>query len=62
MRLTGKRPTLIMLAISAVSGALLLGSRGQAQEETSLPNRGAAPEIRSVNWINSAKPLRLEMR
>lgn len=35
-------------------------SGGETIYVSSLPNRGAAPEVRSNTWLNSDKPLRLE--
>ncbi len=53
------RLSLILLAIPAAIGGLLFGLQSSAQANVNLPNRGAAPELHSLNWINSAAPLRL---
>ncbi|MEP7293057.1 MAG: SH3 domain-containing protein [Chloroflexota bacterium] len=59
MRVTIVHPFSLLL-MAGVAGAMFLGLPGQAQDDLTLPNRGEAPEIQSMNWINSETPLRLE--
>lgn len=59
MSVTGKRPLLLTSVVIAVT-TLFVSTMGLAQERSSLPARGVAPELRSLTWLNSDKPLRLE--
>ncbi len=58
MRSIGERMgwTIVVMAIGI--GLLAIATGGQAQNGA-MPTQGAAPEIQSLNWINSDTPLRL---
>ena len=57
MSVMGKRS---LLFTSLVAAAIFAGSMTLAQGNASLPDRGVAPELRSLTWLNTDTPLRLE--
>ncbi|MFN8450485.1 MAG: redoxin domain-containing protein [Anaerolineae bacterium] len=59
MSLTGKRSLLYTSAVVTVV-SILAGTLALAQENSNLPRRGSAPELRSLTWLNTDTPLRLE--
>ena len=59
MLVTRKRP-LLFTSLVIAAATFFVGSMGLAQESSSLPNRGVAPELRSLSWLNTDTPLRLE--
>ena len=58
MTITGKRP--LLFASLVIAATFFAGTIGLAQERSSLPSRGVAPELRSLTWLNSETPLRLD--